>query len=253
MSWASKRTTTRPEDQAYSLLGLFSVNMPLLYGEGVPKAFRRLQMSIIAQSGDESIFVWGLQAPPRKVGWPVDGVLASSPADFAGTGSIRRCVKQRYSDFYISGRSIWYEDFAVVPLWLSSWPDFLTNRANDDVAVTLACEYLYDQRHGDNDGRVILMMQRLGGQLYRKSVHVRVPTWKDCVADHCAIFERKMAFSPSDLGGENHWDHIFHRNNALDPLLRAQLQVFKHALVIALTLLFSKWCFSSVTVLQIKL
>ena len=42
MSWASTRTTTRPEDVAYSLLGLFNVNMPLLYGEGEEKAFLRL-------------------------------------------------------------------------------------------------------------------------------------------------------------------------------------------------------------------
>ncbi|KAK4150420.1 heterokaryon incompatibility protein-domain-containing protein [Chaetomidium leptoderma] len=34
MSWAAFRETTRPEDEAYSLLGLFDINMPLLYGEG---------------------------------------------------------------------------------------------------------------------------------------------------------------------------------------------------------------------------
>ena len=34
MSWASKRKTTRVEDIAYSLMGIFEVNMPLLYGEG---------------------------------------------------------------------------------------------------------------------------------------------------------------------------------------------------------------------------
>ncbi len=33
MSWAARRKTTRIEDQAYSLMGLFQVNMPLLYGE----------------------------------------------------------------------------------------------------------------------------------------------------------------------------------------------------------------------------
>ncbi|KAF4500194.1 Vegetative incompatibility HET-E-1 [Fusarium agapanthi] len=43
MSWASMRQTTRLEDQAYSLMGLFDVNMPLIYGEG-PKAFYRLQV-----------------------------------------------------------------------------------------------------------------------------------------------------------------------------------------------------------------
>ncbi|RDX46388.1 HET-domain-containing protein [Lentinus brumalis] len=34
MSWASKRSTTRVEDEAYSLLGIFDINMPTLYGEG---------------------------------------------------------------------------------------------------------------------------------------------------------------------------------------------------------------------------
>ena len=43
MTWASDRETTRPEDSAYCLLGIFGVNMPLLYGEGA-KAFLRLQV-----------------------------------------------------------------------------------------------------------------------------------------------------------------------------------------------------------------
>lgn len=57
MSWASKRQTTREEDLAYCLLGLFDINMPLLYGEG-SKAFIRLQLEIMRNSDDESIFVW---------------------------------------------------------------------------------------------------------------------------------------------------------------------------------------------------
>ena len=55
MKWASHRQTTRAEDAAYSLLGIFDVNMPLLYGEG-KKAFKRLQAEIIRKSADESIF-----------------------------------------------------------------------------------------------------------------------------------------------------------------------------------------------------
>jgi hypothetical protein len=39
MRWASCRQTTRPEDIAYCLLGIFDANMPLMYGEG-PKAFQ---------------------------------------------------------------------------------------------------------------------------------------------------------------------------------------------------------------------
>lgn len=54
MSWAADRETTRTEDIAYCLLGIFDINMPLLYGEG-PKAFARLQQQIINVSPDQSI------------------------------------------------------------------------------------------------------------------------------------------------------------------------------------------------------
>ncbi|KAI1460038.1 HET-domain-containing protein [Annulohypoxylon moriforme] len=58
MCWAAKRKTTMKEDIAYCLLGIFDINMPLLYGEG-DKAFRRLQEEIIRRSTDQTIFVWG--------------------------------------------------------------------------------------------------------------------------------------------------------------------------------------------------
>ena len=53
MSWAANRETTELEDRAYSLLGIFGVNMSLIYGEG-KRAFLRLQLEIIAQSDDDS-------------------------------------------------------------------------------------------------------------------------------------------------------------------------------------------------------
>ncbi|RYO78875.1 hypothetical protein DL764_010078 [Monosporascus ibericus] len=46
MAWAEPRQTTRDEDKAYSLLGIFDVQMPLIYGEGKEKAFKRLQEEI---------------------------------------------------------------------------------------------------------------------------------------------------------------------------------------------------------------
>jgi hypothetical protein len=55
MSWASSRTTTRTEDQAYCMLGILGVHMSLLYGEG-QNAFRRLQEELIKISDDETIF-----------------------------------------------------------------------------------------------------------------------------------------------------------------------------------------------------
>jgi hypothetical protein len=46
MSWATTRQTTREEDKAYSLLGIFDVYMPLIYGEGSEYAFKRLREEI---------------------------------------------------------------------------------------------------------------------------------------------------------------------------------------------------------------
>jgi hypothetical protein len=48
MSWMANRTTTKTEDMAYCMMGIFDVNMPLLYGEGV-KAMERLEREISIQ------------------------------------------------------------------------------------------------------------------------------------------------------------------------------------------------------------
>lgn len=60
---------------AYSLLGLFDINMPLIYGEG-HNAFFRLQCEIIRSSFDESIFAW------RDSGLNRSGLLARDPRAF---------------------------------------------------------------------------------------------------------------------------------------------------------------------------
>ncbi|OHW89484.1 HET domain containing protein [Colletotrichum incanum] len=57
MRWAAARQTTRVEDIAYCLLGIFDINMPLLYGEG-SRAFRRLQEEILKTTEDYSILIW---------------------------------------------------------------------------------------------------------------------------------------------------------------------------------------------------
>ncbi|KAJ5708403.1 heterokaryon incompatibility protein-domain-containing protein [Penicillium malachiteum] len=62
MSWAAKRETTRLEDKAYCLLGLFDVHMPLLYGEG-DRAFLRLQEEILRSNDDVTIHLWSMPNP----------------------------------------------------------------------------------------------------------------------------------------------------------------------------------------------
>ncbi len=104
MSWASLRNTSRLEDIAYCLLGIFDVNMPLIYGEG-SKAFQRLQLAIMrAHPEDHTLYTWGMVVD--KPSWIVSeetnslwntvplpwkppaerpemmGLLASSPRDF---------------------------------------------------------------------------------------------------------------------------------------------------------------------------
>ena len=83
MSWMSHRQTSRGEDMAYCLLGIFDVNMPLLYGEGAEKAFVRLQQEIMKISDDESLFAW---TKPSLRG--LNGLLASKPDYFADSGNV---------------------------------------------------------------------------------------------------------------------------------------------------------------------
>jgi hypothetical protein len=97
MSWVANRQTTRLEDMAYCLLGIFGINMPLLYGEGT-KAFIRLQEEILKITDDQSIFAW--RDPTAKTyrdDYPEErnpqGLLAPSPELFQYSKSI--------SQFYI--------------------------------------------------------------------------------------------------------------------------------------------------------
>ncbi|KAH9889406.1 heterokaryon incompatibility protein-domain-containing protein [Cubamyces lactineus] len=97
MRWAAHRQTTRFEDQAYCLLGIFHITMPILYGEGW-RAFLRLQEEIVKRYNDLSIFAWGpcldssalralevasLESMRDLVSTSAAGVFASSPSRFS--------------------------------------------------------------------------------------------------------------------------------------------------------------------------
>ncbi|OJT13493.1 Vegetative incompatibility protein HET-E-1 [Trametes pubescens] len=96
MSWAAPRETTRVEDRAYSLMGIFSVHMPTIYGEG-SNAFLRLQEEIIKTIPDQSVFAWGRACVLRSLRTKDDrmpghtdsyGLLADSPSAFFDSGDI---------------------------------------------------------------------------------------------------------------------------------------------------------------------
>lgn len=126
-SWASQRRTAREEDIAYSLLGLFNVYMPLLYGEG-SQAFVRLQEKIVKKSDDQTIFVWG-----------------------------RDDTENNYKESFAPSPSEFVVSHDIVPFrhWKSSQPYEMTNaglrvnasllRTTEDSIFTLILQ-CYDQR-----------------------------------------------------------------------------------------------------------
>jgi hypothetical protein len=87
MSWLSRRQTTRVEDIAYCMLGIFDINMPLLYGEGL-KAFVRLQEEIIKVSNDHTLFCWSWQDAVVPSDW--GSMIAPHPATFESADHFRQ-------------------------------------------------------------------------------------------------------------------------------------------------------------------
>lgn len=132
-SWAAGRQTTRPEDRAYSLLGLFDVFMPLLYGEG-DRAFVRLQHEILKTTTDLSILAWPSSLSPTS-----DAPLAFSLNDFANCGSIDKI----YDSIQLEGA----QEVAVGPLGLRMTVpiiDFPTSYPRKRFAAIFKCQHSFD-------------------------------------------------------------------------------------------------------------
>ena len=103
MSWASKRKTSRVEDTAYCLIGIFGINMPHLYGEG-EKAFQRLQYEIIRAHDDDSILCF-------HKGHNSQQSLADSPAAFSNSSHIM-------TQWTILGKAVPLDNMIQVPIGL---------------------------------------------------------------------------------------------------------------------------------------
>lgn len=134
MSWASKREATRVEDIAYSLLGIFDVNMPLLYGEG-KRAFRRLQEEIIRGSHDHTLFAWSTD---HDDSW---GLLASSPAAFEKDAHVSVHEFQSPKAYALTNTGLSIE--LPLELWLPRlyWAGLnATNNGIDQIGVWLLAD-----------------------------------------------------------------------------------------------------------------
>jgi len=109
MAWAAKRETTRIEDRSYSLLGIFSVHMPMIYGEE-ERAFRRLQEEIIKSTLDMSILAWTLPESTIPLDYPetryICGLLATSPDVFQDCLTVAGVPHMETDEFSLSNKGI---------------------------------------------------------------------------------------------------------------------------------------------------
>jgi hypothetical protein len=131
MSWAASRTTKRPEDIAYCLLGIFDINMPLLYGEG-EKAFQRLQEEIVKRSDDQSILAWKT-ADVLPTHSTSREVFARSPKDFEACGNIVRSEQ--------AGPT---KPYAITNKGLEIELPIIRNGESSNVFAILNCRYAND-------------------------------------------------------------------------------------------------------------
>lgn len=142
MSWASNRRTTRVEDRAYSLLGIFGISLVATYGEGV-KAFARLQEEILKTGVDHTIFAWGYEDDAKAtateiyIGRDVLNLLAESPDAFRGPSCRQMaCSKQASSkpEYEVTARSV------NIDVWkLGSWTQQWRGGTVDTCTVLLNC------------------------------------------------------------------------------------------------------------------
>ncbi|EME44337.1 hypothetical protein DOTSEDRAFT_71988 [Dothistroma septosporum NZE10] len=182
MSWAARRTTTRVEDEAYSLLGLFGVNMPLLYGEG-RRSFQRLQEEIIrTQAGeDHSILAW------RSTN---GDLLAPSPASFGFASNMSSCSLPQGGTFELSNKGLRIDAFVKL---LQDDDD------DDDGCLIMALECTAYDRRGTQQALVLRRRPqvvhptqvRQQAVLQQQSIYERQPTLQTITYDEMEEFEKR--------------------------------------------------------------
>lgn len=107
LDWAARRRTTRTEDMAYCLLGIFGISMPILYGEG-NWAFCRLQYEILKITHNVPLLEWSNNGKRFR------DVLGKSAQDFLEADS--------FSFFEDTGSNGLYQEKQSVFTMPSSMP-----------------------------------------------------------------------------------------------------------------------------------
>jgi hypothetical protein len=123
LSWAARRKTTRIEDTACCLLGIFGINMSPLYGEG-ERAFRRLQEEITKSTPDMSTFSWRLD---RKLKTAEDSgrrvycsLLTPSPSAYMHSNIVIHDSYSAAGEFAVTNLGIRLREPVVVERFINS-------------------------------------------------------------------------------------------------------------------------------------
>ncbi|KAH9884786.1 heterokaryon incompatibility protein-domain-containing protein [Cubamyces lactineus] len=102
MSWAAHRETTYVEDEAYCLMGIFGVRIPVIYGEGL-HAFVRLHEEIMKRIPDQTLFAWGYMCPLNPLAAErVSSHLEEVPPDHHRASKAAYLCASRAIDFRFS-------------------------------------------------------------------------------------------------------------------------------------------------------
>jgi hypothetical protein len=211
MSWASRRQTTRLEDLSYCLMGIFGVNMPMLYGEG-ERAFIRLQEEIIKISDDHSILVWN----ESNAGYS-EGVIACSPAAFLGSGHIIQSDRLNPMSIQLTNRGIalqvsldWNWTDPEKPKWADkdkywNWteperPKWVDEDKDCRYLATLNCHAL-----GDTDCQVAIPLKKMSHETFSRDSRW---TWITVSGDDWVEENQQPAYIPQKVYQEEHDDEI---------------------------------------------
>ncbi|KAK1716341.1 heterokaryon incompatibility protein-domain-containing protein [Colletotrichum lupini] len=141
MSWASKRQTTRTEDSAYCLLGIFDINMPLLYGEG-EKAFARLQSEIMQETNDLSLLAWASSVTDPERQEEYSGLLAKSPSDFIACSNLKLINNMTLSEDFEVGVTRTKFSIKTVLWYIDGFGDNASTRDEAGYVLPLHCSFL---------------------------------------------------------------------------------------------------------------
>ncbi|KAK5112056.1 hypothetical protein LTR85_011637 [Meristemomyces frigidus] len=184
MSWAALRETTRVEDEAYCLLGLFNINMPLLYGEG-SKAFFRLQREIIDRYEDESIFAW-LDAHPacNEHRDKIMPLLAPHPSWFVYISrvSTHRTLIEHRRPYRMTNRGLEIETSAIEFSGLQGYDRAISASGEELLVIQMNCSAKFSceaSGRADNEPKLqswLICLRRLVAH-QQASVYVNALCW----------------------------------------------------------------------------